>query len=200
MRLAGSRLLLFLAFSVLLAGSGCENPFDPLNTSDKIQGLTYFDFSATQEHWDSDPEWDGVQISMSYYNEYGDSLSFHDKPHKIQIEFWSQKTSTATPPVTSRDQLLVTKTVTFSNSDDLIRIPIEYYYNYLPAPATTTTADSSKETAATTFTSSVKGYLLLRVYPPQEYPQKELDFVQGDVEFFTPETAPVVIDTTTTTN
>ena len=31
-----------------------------------------------------------MQITMSYFNEFGDSLSFHDKPHKITIEFWSQ--------------------------------------------------------------------------------------------------------------
>ena len=181
--------------------SGCENPFDPLNTSDKIQGLTYFDFAATQEHWDSDPEWDGVQISMSYYNEFGDSLNFHDKPHKIEIEFWSQKETTATPSVTVRDKLLITKTVTFTNSDDLIRIPVEYYYSSLPAPTTTTTTTAAigKTRAATTFTEPVTGYLLVRVFPPQEYPQKELIFIQDGVEFFTPETAPVVIEPTTTT-
>jgi hypothetical protein len=199
MRLAGSKLLLFLAVAFLAAGSGCENPFDPLNTSDKIQGLTYFDFAATQEHWDSDPEWDGVQITMSYYNEFGDSLSFHDKKHKVQIEFWSQKTSDTTPPVTSRDKLLITKTVDFSNSDDLIRIPVEYYYSSLPAPVTTTTTASiGKTRAAATFTEPVTGYLLVRVFPPQEYPQKELVFLQGDVEFFTPEEAPLVIEPTTT--
>ena len=89
MRLAGLRSLLFWTVAVLIAGprAGCDNPFDPLKSSDKIQGLTYFDFSATQEHWDSDPEWDGVQITMNYYNEFGDSLNFHDKPHKVEIEF-----------------------------------------------------------------------------------------------------------------
>ena len=58
MRLAGLRSSLFGAVALLLAGAvaGCDNPFDPLNKSDKIQGLTYFDFAATQEHWDSDPE------------------------------------------------------------------------------------------------------------------------------------------------
>jgi hypothetical protein len=198
MRLARLRSLLFWAVAVVMvgAGVGCENPFDPLNKSDKIQGLTYFDFSATQEHWDSDPEWDGVQISMSYYNEFGDALNFHDKPHKIEIEFWSEKSTTAegsSTAVTSRDKLLITKTVEFSNSDDLIRIPVEYYYSSLPAPSTTTPAAAIGKARAATYTEPVTGYLLLRVFPPQEYPQKELVFLQAGVEFFTPEEAPVVI-------
>ena len=184
MRLAGSRSLLFLAVAVLLAGAGCENPFDPLNTSDKIQGLTYFDFAATQEHWDSDPEWDGVQISMSYYNEFGDSLSFHDKPHKIQIEFWSEKAG-EDDTTTVRDELLFSVAVEYSNSDDLIRIPIESYYSYLPAPESDDEADAA-----------ITGYLLVRVFPPQDYPQNELIYLQGGVEFYTPEEAPLVIEET----
>ena len=89
MRLAGLRSLLFLVVAIAVAGAiaGCDNPFDPLKSSDKIQGLSYFDFSATQEHWDSDPEWDGLQITLNYYNEFGDTLSFHDKSHKITDRF-----------------------------------------------------------------------------------------------------------------
>ena len=101
------------------------------STSDKIQGLTYFDFSATQEHWDSDPEWDGLQITMNYYNEFGDTLSFHDKPHKIQIEFWSQKSGRLDAAGRYEDSFLTSKTVEFSNSDDFIRIPIEFYGGFL---------------------------------------------------------------------
>lgn len=172
MRQAGLKSLLFWGLAFVVAGvvAGCDNPFDPLQKSDKIQGLTYFDFTATQEHWDSDPEWDGLQISMGYYNEYGDSLSFHDKPHKIQVELWSQKTvGTATNIV--RDKLLASKTVEYSNSDDFIRIPIDYYAVALPLPST----------------ESIKGFVLMRLYPPLEYPQKELLFLQGDVELYTPE-------------
>ena len=120
MRLAGLRSLLFLVVAVAMAGAvaGCDNPFDPLKSSDKIQGLTYFDFAATQEHWDSDPEWDGVQITMSYYNEFGDALNFHDKPHKIEIEFWSEVDGRRRRTPVARGHLLTSKTVEFSNSDD----------------------------------------------------------------------------------
>lgn len=178
MRLAGLKSLLFWAVAVVVAGAvaGCDNPFDPLEKSDKIQGLTYFDFTASQEHWDSDPDWDGLQISMNYYNEFGDTLSFHDKPHKIQIELWSQEPGEVATEFI-RGSLIASKTVEFANSDDFIRIPIDYYATGLPL-------DSKV---------SIQGYLLIRVYPPLEYPRKELIFLQADVELFTPETAPLVV-------
>jgi hypothetical protein len=177
MRLAGVRSLLFWAAAVFMAGSfaGCDNPFDPLKSSDKIEGLKYFDFSATQEHWDSDPDWDGMQITLSYYNEFGDALNFHDKPHKVQIEFWSEVDDSSTPPVKVRGSLLTTKTVEFSNSDDLIRIPIEFYGGSIGLPSTT----------------SITGFLLVRIFPPKAYPQRELIApIQAGQEFYTPEDVP----------
>jgi hypothetical protein len=174
MRLAGLRsLLVTLAVLMAGAGAGCDNPFDPLNTSDKIQGLTYFDFSARQEHWDSDPEWDGLQVELLYKNELGTQLNFHDKPHKVEIEFWSQKDDGETPPILMRDGLLASKTVEFVNSDDLINIPIEFYGGSLSLPSS----------------EAIKGCLLVRVFPPQKDPQEELVLLQCDIEFFTPETA-----------
>ena len=176
MRLAGVRTLLFWAAAVFMAGSfaGCDNPFDPLKSSDKIEGLTYFDFSASQEHWDSDPEWDGMQITLNYYSEFGDSLSFHDKPHKVQIEFWSE--AIGPDSVAEPGSLLSSKTVEFSNSDDLIRIPIEYYGGSLALPST----------------EPITGYIIVRIYPPQSYPQRELIApIQGGQEFYTPEDVPL---------
>jgi len=156
--------------------AGCDNPFDPLNTSVKIQGLTYFDFSATQEHWDSDPEWDGLQISMDYSNEFGDALSFHDKPHKIEIEFWSEVSDPGPPAITALGSLLASKTVEFSNSDDVIRIPIEFYAGALALPST----------------ESIKGCIKVSIFPPQESPQKELVApIQCGQDFYTPESVPI---------
>jgi len=128
MRLAGLRSLLCLVFAVVLVGAvaGCDNPLDPLKSSDKIEGLTYFDFSATQEHWDTDPEWDGLQITMNYYNEFSDTLNFHDKSHKIQIDIYLEVSDEVAAKAVTRS-FLVSKTVDFENSDDFIRIPIEYY-------------------------------------------------------------------------
>ena len=155
MRLARLRSFLVLIFTAAITGAiaGCDNPFDPLKSSDKIQGLTYFDFAASQEHWDSDPEWDGLQITMNYYNEFGDTLSFHDKSHKIVIEFWSEDADAK--PVS----LLTSKTVAFSNSDDFIRIPIEYYGGLL---------------GIVDPTIPITGCLRVTVFPPQAYPKKEL--------------------------
>jgi len=174
MRLAGLRSLLFLVFSVAIVGtfSGCDNPFDPLKSSDKIQGLTFFDFSATQERWDSDPEWDGLQITMSYYNEFGDSLDFHDKPHKIQIDFYTEVVTDPGPPEVTTWIFRTSKTVEFSNSDDFIRIPIEFYGGLIGIDSSTL--------------ADIKGCLQLRVFPPQEYPKKELvSPVACDVTFYT---------------
>src|SRR5512145_538643 len=150
MRPAGLKKLLLVAVALVMAGAfpACDNPFDPLNTSDKIQGLAYFDFSATQEHWDSDPEWDGLQITMSYFNEFGDQLNFHDKPHKIEIEIYTEDTTGLTPV---RGDFLTTKTIEYSNSDDLINIPIEFYGGALPLPSE----------------AAISGCLLVRIFPPE---------------------------------
>jgi len=175
MRLTGLRSVLVLAFAVSTAGgfAGCDNPFDPLNTTSEIKGLTYFDFTAAQSHWDSDPEWDGLQLTMAYYNEFGDTLTFHDKAHKVRIDFYSQ--GPAEPPSTQfvRGSLLTSKTVNVVNSDDLINIPIESYGGALPLPSTV----------------SIKGCLELHVFPPKASPQPELVSLQCDIEFYTPEAA-----------
>lgn len=178
MRLAGLKSLLFLVFAVAIAGTvaGCDNPLDPLKSSDKIEGLTYFDFSATQEHWDTDPDWDGLQITMNYYNEFSDTLSFHDKPHKIQIDIYSEVSDEVAAKAVTRS-FIISKTVDFENSDDFIRIPIEYYGGFLGI------ADSP---------DPVKGCLQIRIFPPQEYPQRELVApLQCEVNLFTPETEPL---------
>jgi hypothetical protein len=160
MQLSGLRssLLLFFAVAIVGAIAGCDNPFDPLKSSDKIQGLSYFDFAATQEHWDSDPEWDGVQITLSYFNEFGDALNFHDKPSKVEIELWQEVSSATTPPVVTQT-FLTSLAVSFSNSDDPIRIPIEAYSGFLVI------ADPPAD---------IKGCLQVRLFPPQEYPQRVL--------------------------
>ena len=174
MRLTGLRWSLFLAFAVLLTGAiaGCDNPFDPLNATDKIEGLSHFDFSAGQEHWDSDPEWDGLQIELTYYNEFHKPLDFHDKPHKVVIEIYTEQAGSTTSAPSRLGSLLTSKTVEFANSDDFIRIPIEYYGGYLSLPSTV----------------SKKGCLVIRVFPPEEYPQKELYYPSCGIEIFKPET------------
>jgi hypothetical protein len=176
MRAAGLKVLLFLSVSLFMAGTfpGCDNPFDPLNSTDKIQGLAYFDFSATQEHWDSDPEWDGLQITMAYYNEFQTALSFHDKSHKVDVELWA-KSCSGDPEVCVRGGLIASKTVNFSNSDDFIRIPIEYYSGSLPLPST----------------DVITGFVLIRIHPPQQSPQESMEFMVGEVELYKPEEAPI---------
>ena len=177
MRPAGLKMVLFLAIAVFMVGTfpGCDNPFDPLNTSDKIQGLAYFDFSAVQEHWDSDPEWDGLQISLIYYNQFQTQLSFHDKSHKVDVELWSEVDGPTTTAPKVRGHLLASKTVDFSNSDDFIRIPIEYYAGSLALPST----------------EIINGFVLVRIHPPQQSPQESMEFMIGAVELYKPEDAPL---------
>ena len=174
---AGLRSLLFWSVAVLFSGAvaGCDNPFNPLDKTDKIQGLTWFDFSQGQARWDTDPEWDGLEVTLDYHNEFGDGLNFHDKPHKVQIELWSEVDgATATEKV--RGSIIYTKTVTFSNSDDIIRIPVESYASALALPST----------------DDIKGFMLVRIFPPQESPKKELVApIQKDVVFYKPLDVPV---------
>lgn len=189
MRLAGLRSLLFGAVALLSVGTfaGCENPLDPLNKSEKIEGLSYFDVAATWDRWDSDPLYDGLMLDLSYFNEFGDSLSFHDKPHSVVIEFWSQHDTGADiepagPSFLVQDELFFSKTIEFSNSDDSIRVPIESYFASIPSDLFTNVDTGLPE-------PEVKGFLVVRVFPPLEYPRVELVVAMPDVIFFKPELA-----------
>jgi len=178
MRRANFKSVLFGVLALFMVGAftGCENPFDPLDKSDKIEGLTYIDFTAGWDRWDSDPQGDGLLVTLSYSNEFGEQLAFHDKPHEVVIEFWTQKDKNegveGSTAYLQMDQLFFSKTITFSNSDDDIRIPIEAYYQALQAAAP---LDN-------------KGFMQVRVFPPQQYPRTELVVAQSDVEFYLPET------------
>lgn len=181
MRHAGRGSWLFgaLALLAVVAFGGCQNPFDPIGKSEKIQGLSYVDFGATWDRWDADPQYDGISIAMDYFNEFGDSLSFHDKPHDVVIEMWSQKDiGTVESPFKAKDKLIFSRTIDYSNSDDDIRIPIEAYYQAVQD------ANIADET-----TGEAKGYMVVRVFPPLEYPRPELLVAAVDVVFFKPETA-----------
>jgi hypothetical protein len=177
MRPAGFKSALFGVVALLMAGAfaGCENPLDPLDKSDKIQGLTYIDFSASWERWDSDPQGDGLLVTLTYSTEFGDSLSFNNKPHKVVIEFWTEKDKNdgveGASPYQAKDQLFFSKTIEFSNSDDDIRIPIEAYYQALQSAAPVDYA----------------GFMVVKVFPPEQYPRTELMVAQSGVVFFVPE-------------
>jgi hypothetical protein len=63
-----------LAVLLLTIGfTACTNPFDPLDKSDSIRGLSYIDFALTWDRWDADPEGDGVVVSIEYFNTFNDS-------------------------------------------------------------------------------------------------------------------------------
>lgn len=178
MRLATLRSLLFGALVVLAVGvfPGCENPLSPLNKSDKIQGLTYIEAQTTWTAWDTDPEADGVEIALTYLTEFGDSLKFHDKPHNVVIEFWTQKDiGTETSSYLTQDQLFFSKTVEYSNSEDDIRISVEAYSALIPAAAFDEDSGEANQV-----------FVLVRVFPPKEYPRKELYIAESDVTIFKP--------------
>jgi hypothetical protein len=169
MRLTKSTSVLLGALVLLLvtAFAGCENPFDPVNKSDKIEGLSYIDFTLTWDRWDSDPEYDGSGLVIDYYNEFGDSLSFHDKSHEVAVEFWSQKDVSLDPADPTKigqsyDQKFYTATFEHSNSDDTIRIPRESYEGLMRATSTFSE------------TEDYKAYVVVRVRPPQSSPKPEL--------------------------
>ena len=190
---AFQRNLLYLVVSLFAAFTfaACENPFDPLDTSSEIRGLTYIDFGVTWDRWDSDPEYDGVSVTIEYFNEFGDSLAFHSKAHDIVIEFYTQtpaytitnpETDTTTPGPLTFDSLFFSYPATISNSDDVIRIPIEAYGDALVRAG----YDLKDPDGA-------KAFVVVRVYPPDAYPQEELNSWQNDVPVFEPELVPVEV-------
>ena len=170
--------MLFGAIALLSVFSfaGCQNPLDPIDKSDKIQGLTWIEINdASLDRWDSDPEDDGMLIGISYKNEFGDELSFHDKPHNVVIEFWTQKNTGTDSDYWTRDKLFFSKTIEHENSDDDIRIPIEAYYAQLGNAFDFSDPDEP-----------FVGMLVVRVFPPQEYPRAELMVADIDIDFYDP--------------
>jgi len=108
---------------------------------------------------------------------------------------WSEKTSTVgTTTTTLRDHLIYSKTIVFTNSDDIIRLPIETYYDLIPEPVPPADAlpDAPIVTKANT---EYIGFMRVLIYPPQEYPQRELEYILSGVTFYAPEPdlAPVVV-------
>ena len=185
---AFQRSLLYLVVSLFAAFTfaACENPFDPLDTSTEIRGLTYIDFGVEWDRWDSDPEYDGVSVTIEYFNEFGDSLAFHSKAHDVVIEFNTEEPAyiiqdpddpekEVLGPLTYKD-LFFSYPATVENSDDVIRIPIEAYMGAL----TGTGYDPRLGEPAAAF-------VVVRVYPPIAYPQEELNSYQNTVVIFEPE-------------
>jgi hypothetical protein len=180
MRLVGRGSLLLGAIALLgfVAFAGCQNPLDPLDESDKIEGLSYIGFGAATGAWNSDPGDDGLIIDMDYTNEFGDGLSFHDKPHDVIIELWTQVSSPeGEPAFETKGDLIFSRTIRYSNSDDSIRLPIEAYYQAM--------LDAGLPDESGAFT----GFMVVRVHPPQDYPRSELLVAQPDVDFWIPQTA-----------
>jgi len=158
---------------------GCSNPFEPIEKTDRIEGLSYVDFSLTWDRWDSDPEYDGVVITPDYSNEFGDTLSFHDKPHRISIEFYNQISdpeNTSAPP--ELGDLFFSRSVTYENSEDDIRIPIEAYRSIL-------------EDEGFDLDAEVKVFVICRFFPPQGFPREEMPVGYPDQSVFKPEISDV---------
>lgn len=155
--------------------AGCQNPIDPIDKSDEIQGLTWVEINSSDlEPWDSDPELDGLVITLGYKNEFGDELSFHDKQHNVVIEFWTQKDINPDgDPYLTRDQLFYSQTIEFEDSEDEIRIPYESYFAQL-----STVFDFSNQD------ETFKGMLVVRVFPPNEDPRPELLVADANVVFY----------------
>jgi hypothetical protein len=163
------RLAIFgLALLSLAAVAACDNPFDPLDDKAEISGLSYIDFSAEWSRWDSDPEFDGVKLTLEYLNMYGESLEFTDKPHQVTIEFYSQRNvggtkddaGNVTGGYWTYNQLLFSHTVSFKNTTHDIRIPVELYQH---------TLSGVKDDEGTAMV-----YIMVHVYPPAQMPQREL--------------------------
>jgi hypothetical protein len=165
--------------------TACTNPFDPLDKSDTIRGLTYIDFALTWDRWDSDPDGDGVVVSIEYFNTFNDSLDFHNKPTRVVIEFWTQAlaggvedpdTGEITGGLPTNDKLIFSFPVVVDFSDADIRVPIEAYDEALAANYETFPEEA------------VSLFVLVRVFPPQDDPRPELVAFFGDMTVYEPPT------------
>jgi hypothetical protein len=186
---------LLAALLLTIGFTACTNPFDPLDKSDSIRGLSYIDFSLVTGAWDSDPELDGVEVSIEYFNTFNDSLDFHDKPTEVVIEFWTQtlagaeedpETGEITGGVPTNDTLIFSFPVVVDFSDANIRVPIEAYDQALAANFTED--PSFPEDAISLF-------VLVRVFPPQADPKPELVAFFSDMTVYEPPVAVADPDT-----
>lgn len=175
MRISLRALLAAIALLTFLPLAGCQNPLDPIDKSDKIQGLTWVEIDdAALDRWDSDPELDGMVVTLTYKNEFGDQLSFHDKEHTVIIEFWTQKDiGTDDLPYLTRDELIFSKSIDYENSEDDIRIPYEAYLGALGEFFDFTDPQASFE-----------GMVVVRVFPPKGDPRPEFLVAEAGVLFF----------------
>jgi hypothetical protein len=125
-----------------------------------IPGLTYVDYSLTWDRWDSDPLFDGVRISPSYFTSVGDWIPFAHKPHTVRFDFYTQK-----PPDTGwypqPDALFFTQEVTVASSEDRPQIPVELYQQAL--------VDAGYD-----LESDVLAFVIMTVQPPLGVPLAEL--------------------------
>ena len=178
-------LLVLTALLLTVPFAACVNPFDPLSTTDAIRGLSFVDYSLTWDRWDSDPAGDGVVVTVEYFNEFSDSLSFNDKPHRVVIEFYTERKvnpdvdevtgetqeNTGTPTF---DELFFTFPVEHQNSDNDILIPIEAYQAAMVGVG----YDLSEDAEA---------FVNVRVFPPQQDPQPELVVFYSGQTIYEPE-------------
>ena len=174
--------LIASAAILLVFAVACDNPFDPLEQSSVIKGLTYIDFAGSWERWTSDPLYDGFVITMEYFNEFGDSLEFKDKDHKIVIEFYTQRIvggevddeGNTTGGQPTYDRKIFTNTITFCCTDDDIRIPKDLYMPALAASGT----DLLEEDGVV--------FVWVKVYPPEADPQPMLQVGYPDIVVYKP--------------
>ncbi len=174
---------------IMFSFTACENPFDPLDKADEIRGLSYIDYSLVWDRWDSDPGADGVIVTVEFFNEFNDSLSFHDKPTRVVVEFWSQSTAGGVENpdtgeiqggVPTNEDLLFSWPVEIDFSDDEIRIPREAYEPALSAAGLLRETSETDETGALVAPEPVSLFVLVRVFPPKAIPQAELVAFYGD--------------------
>jgi hypothetical protein len=144
-----------------------------------IQGLSRVDFSFVWDTWDSDPEGDGVTVNIQYFDKFNGSISFHDKPIDVVIEFWTQKITEGTLEPT-KDELILSFPVVVDFSDAVIRVPIDTYEEVLAANFPTFPEES------------VPLWVVVRVFPPQADPMPELAaFYSNSVVYEPPPVGPL---------
>jgi hypothetical protein len=177
MRSSGRPVLaLAVALVAAVTFSACENPFDPIDQTDEIRGLSFIGSSITLDAWDPDPGLDGMVVTIDYVNEFGDTLNFHDKPHQVVIEFHKPElVNIVVEEGTIVDfDLRLPRFFGFpiehDHSDDDIRIPFEAYEDAMVGAGYDLncigeTGDPFPPCSA---------FLVIRVFPPNAVPQEEI--------------------------
>ena len=101
-------------------------PIPSPSPSKEIPGLSYVQiFVPVWTNWDRDPEPDGLEFQILFYDEKGSLIFFRDIPVTVEVKIYSERWDNEKGEFV-RNKLVYHGNVTITSHEDKIRIPKEH--------------------------------------------------------------------------